>query len=376
MRRIPLVDLKAQHAALAGEVKAAVSAVIEQQSFILGETVARFERELAATMGRAEAVGVASCTDALRLALMALDVGPGDAVITTPLTFVASAEAIVRVGATPVFVDVEDDGFNLCPRRVAEMARTFRGPERLKAILVVHLFGACADMKGLLAVAGEHGLRVVEDAAQAIGATRDGTRAGAFGDVGCFSFFPSKTLGAWGDGGALITDDAAIAARVRRLRQHGVVNGRVMEIGENSRLDALQAAVLSVKLRHLDAWCQKRREVAERYRTLADHVVLPFRARGSGDTFNPFVVRTRERDRVLAALRDQCIEARKYYDRILPDEPAFATRPHHRGDLSNAERAAGELLALPLYPELTEEEQSIVIREVQRCFRAILAQAP
>jgi len=363
MRRIPLVDLKAQHAALAGEVKAAVSAVIEQQSFILGETVARFERELAATMGRAEAVGVASCTDALRLALMALDVGPGDAVITTPLTFVASAEAIVRVGATPVFVDVEDDGFNLCPRRVAEMARTFRGPERLKAILVVHLFGACADMKGLLAVAGEHGLRVVEDAAQAIGATRDGTRAGAFGDVGCFSFFPSKTLGAWGDGGALITDDAAIAARVRRLRQHGVVNGRVMEIGENSRLDALQAAVLSVKLRHLDAWCQKRREVAERYRALRGEVTLPFRAE-AGDTFNPFVVRTRDRDRVLGALRDQGIEARKYYDRILPEEPAFTARPHRRGDLSNAERAARELLALPLYPELTEEDQATVIEAV------------
>lgn len=373
MKRIPLVDLQAQHATLAAEVMEALRHVVEGQTFILGEPVARFERGLAERLGAAHAVGVASCTDALVLSLEALGLGPGDAVVTTPLTFVATAEAIVRVGATPVFVDVEEDGFNLCPRRARELVETWEGPERLRAILVVHLFGACADMSALTGLAEEHGLHVVEDAAQAMGATWGGGAAGTLGVVGCYSFFPSKTLGGWGDGGALLTSDGALAARARRSRQHGVEQGRVVTIGANSRLDALQAAVLSVKLRHLDGWLEGRRRVAARYDALlaaaGDAIARPRRDPRRVDVPNPYVVRVGARERVLAAMRDEGIEARAYYDRLLPDEPAFAARRHHRASLPRAEAAARTLLALPTYPELSEGDQERVADALLRAVR-------
>ncbi|WP_394838913.1 DegT/DnrJ/EryC1/StrS family aminotransferase [Pendulispora rubella] len=367
--RIPLIDLRAQHAAIADELMAAVGKVIGEQSFILGARVAAFEQHLAEYVGVRHAVGVASCTDALRLALVASGIGPGDAVITTPFTFVASAEAIVRAGATPVFVDVDADSVHLSPERVAECIRTWRGPERLRAILVVHLFGACADTKALFELARAHGLVLVEDAAQALGAVRDGASAGAVGHASAFSFFPAKTLGAWGDGGALVTADDAIAARVRRLRQHGVEGGRVMEIGENSRLDALHAAVLDVKLRHLDPWIAARRQRAHRYRELLDGVpgLSFFDALDDDGTHNPYVVRVLEgRDRVLAALRAQGIDARAYYDRPIPDEPAFASTPHHRAAMPEAEKRSRDVLALPLCANLSEASQQEVADALRR----------
>ncbi|HWL86831.1 MAG TPA: DegT/DnrJ/EryC1/StrS family aminotransferase, partial [Polyangiaceae bacterium] len=300
--RIPLVDLRAQHAAIEDEVMGAVREVVRDQVFILGDRVAAFERQLADAVGVQHAVGVASGTDALRLALVALGIGPRDAVITTPFTFVASAEAIVRAGAKPVFADVESDGVHLSPDHVAACIHGWRGPERLRAILVVHLFGACADTRALRALADAHGLFLIEDAAQALGAVRDGAPAGAVGHASALSFFPSKTLGAWGDGGALVTSNDDVAARVRRLRQHGVERGRVLEIGENSRLDALHAAVLRVKLGHLARWTRGRKEAALRYAELLRdvHGVSLFPSL-QGGTHNPFVVRVRDRDRVLAA---------------------------------------------------------------------------
>jgi len=345
---------------------AAVRDVVTDQVFILGDRVAEFERRFADYVGARHVLGVASCTDALRLALMALGIGPGDAVITTPFTFVASVEAIVRVGATPVFVDVDAQSVHLSPDAVAECIRGWRGPERLRAILVVHLFGACADTKALAEIAAAHDLRLVEDAAQALGAVRDGVGAGARGHVGAFSFFPSKTLGAWGDGGALVTSDDAVAARVRRLRQHGIERGRVVEIGENSRLDALHAAVLGVKLRHLDAWIAARRAAALRYRELLSGLegVEFFRALDSG-THNPFVVRVRDRDGVLSALREQGIDARAYYDQPIPDEPAFRTVPHHRGVLVEAEKRARDALALPLCANIRAEAQGEVVEALR-----------
>ncbi|WP_394829838.1 DegT/DnrJ/EryC1/StrS family aminotransferase [Pendulispora albinea] len=359
--RIPLIDLRAQHAAIEDEIMDAVRQVVADQIFILGDRVAELERRLAERVGARHAVGVASCTDALRLALVALGVGPGDAVITTPFTFVASTEAIVRVGATPVFVDVDVDGVHLSPERVAECIRRWRGPERLRAILVVHLFGACADARALAEIAAAHDLVLVEDAAQALGTVREGVAAGARGIAGAFSFFPSKTLGAWGDGGALVTSDDAVAARVRRLRQHGFERGRVVEIGENSRLDALHAAVLQVKLRHLDAWIAARKEAARRYGELLHGVDGVSRIDALEDgTHNPFAVRVRDRDRVLAALRAQGIDARAYYDRPIPDEPVFQSAAHHRGAIPEAEKRSRDVLALPLCPNIRPETQQEV----------------
>ena len=366
--RIPLVDLRAQHEAIRAEVMDAVQAVVSGQTFILGERVAAFERALAEHTGTRHAVGVASGTDALRFALMALGVGPGDAVITTPFTFVASAEAIVRAGAVPVFADVDE--VHLSPAAVESCIRAWRGPERLRAILVVHLFGACADLRALRALADAHGLFLVEDAAQALGAVRDGARAGSVGHASAFSFFPSKTLGAWGDGGALVTSDEAVAARTRRLRQHGVERGRVLEIGENSRLDALHAAVLLVKLRHLEAWIAARAKAAQRYHELLcgiDGVSLfPSLERG---THNPFVVQVKERDRVLAFLRARGVDARAYYDRPIPDEPAFEKVRHQREPIPQAEARARDTLALPLCPYIREESQQEVAALLSEALR-------
>ena len=257
--KVPLADLAAQHAQIAGEVMPAVAELLGRQAFILGPPVAEFERALAAHAGAAHAIGVASGSDALVLALRALGIGAGDAVLTTAFTFVATGEAIVRAGARPIFCDVDPHTLTLSAESVrAEIARC-AGKTRPRAILPVHLFGRAADMDALCAIAGEHGLAVVEDAAQAIGASASGRMVGAIGSAGCFSFFPSKNLGAWGDGGAVVTGSAETAARVRSLRAHGAgEDGGYQVTGMNSRLDALQAVVLGVKLRHLDAWTRAR----------------------------------------------------------------------------------------------------------------------
>ena len=374
--RVPLVDLSLQHASIGAEVMAAAEAVVRSQSFILGEPVERFERTLAAMCGVAHAVGVASGSDALSLALQVAGVRPGDRVVTTAFTFVATAEAIVRVGARPLFVDVDPRTMNLSPAHVAE---ALAGPlgASIRAILPVHLFGLCADMEAIGRVARAHGVAVVEDAAQAIGArARGGTSAsdlgleraaGAFGDLGCFSFFPSKNLGAWGDGGAVTTDSAEHAARLRRLRSHGAVARGVEDFdepGTNSRLDALQAAVLDVKARHLASWTRARGEAARRYVDLlapvADRVTLPAAPPDGVHAYNQFVVRVDERDALKADLEAQGVGTRAYYTRPLHRQACFAGRHDANGALRETERAAATALAIPIYPEITPEQQAYV----------------
>lgn len=371
--RVPLVDLRAQHASIRDEVMRAASEVIEGQAFILGPPVARFEEALAKACGTAHAVGVASGSDALLLALRACGVGEGDAVVTTALTFVATAEAIVRAGARPIFADIDDGAMTLSPRAVEEaLARV--APARVRAILPVHIFGGCADMAGLAAIARAHGLALIEDAAQAIGA-RIGDRAvGSIGDAGCFSFFPSKNLGAWGDGGAVTTRDPAIDARVRRLRAHGMRGEHFVEIGLNSRLDALHAAVLAVKLGHLDAWSAARRRAAARYHEILAGVgdlTLPREPFGT-HVYNQFVVRTARRDALAAFLADRGIASRAYYARPLHAQPCFAAYRDAR-PLPCTEAAAATALAIPIYAEITPDQQAYVAEAIRSFFGAATA---
>ncbi len=368
VRHIPINDLKAQHASIESEVMAAVGEVIAAQSFILGEPVAAFERALEAYVGVSHAVGVASGSDALRLALLALGIGPGDAVLTTPLTFFATAGAIANTGATPVFADIDPCTMQLSAGCVRDsISRMDRAGPRLRAILVVHLFGSCADMDALGAVAKEHGLYVVEDAAQAMGATYGARHAGSIGTLGCTSFFPSKTLGGWGDGGAVFTSDPNLASRVRRLRVHGLDGGGHVEVGFNSRLDALQAAVLSVKLRHLESWLDKRARAASIYRELLApiaEVTTPEKSSKGRDVFSPYVVRVKRRDLLAAHLRSEGIETRCYYPSLVSSEPCF--RGSNRAQLPNAEQARGETLAIPLFAEITLDEQTYVAEAIAR----------
>jgi dTDP-4-amino-4,6-dideoxygalactose transaminase len=376
--RVPLVDLSRQHASVGAEVMAAVEAVVRSQSFILGEPVERFERTLAAMCGVSHAVGVASGSDALSLALQVAGVRPGDRVVTTAFTFVATAEAIVRVGARPLFVDVDPRTMNLSPSLVAD---ALAGPlgSSVRAILPVHLFGLCADMEAIGRVARAHGVAVVEDAAQAIGArARGGTRAndavleraaGAFGDLGCFSFFPSKNLGAWGDGGAVATDSAEHAARLRRLRSHGAVARGVEdfdELGTNSRLDALQAAVLDAKAPHLAEWTRARN--VDLLAPVADRVTLPAPPSDGVHAYNQFVLRLTDRDALKSHLDAHGIGTRAYYTRPLHRQPCFAGRHDTHGPLPETERAAATALAIPIYPDLPPDHQSHVAATILAFF--------
>lgn len=365
---VPLIDLVEQHAAIRGEVQQAVDAVFSSQKFVLGEEVTELEHEIAAYCDARHAIGCASGTDALILALMALDIGPGDEVITSPFTFFATASAIHRVGARPVFADIDPVSFNLDPEAVAAAITP-----RTRAILPVHLFGRCAEMEPLWRLAVRHGLAIVEDAAQAIGATYRGRHAGVLGTIACFSFFPTKNLGGAGDGGLLTTDDRDLDVRLKRLRVHGDI-GRYehIEVGLNSRLDALQAAVLRVKLRHLENWTEARRANAGRYQerfaseNLEEQLVLPAEQSGCRHVYNQYSVRIRDghRDNVLATLQSQQIGCAIYYARPLHLQPCFAFLGHRAGEFPQAEAAAGEVLSLPIYAELGEARQERVITAV------------
>lgn len=365
---VPLIDLVEQHATIREEVLAAVDALFSTQRFILGDEVAGLEQEIAAYCDARHAIGCASGTDALILALMALDIGPGDEVITTPFTFFATASAIHRVGAKPVFADIDPQSFNLDPQAVAAAITP-----RTRAILPVHLFGRCAEMEPLWRLAVRHGLAIVEDAAQAIGATYRGRQAGVLGTVACFSFFPTKNLGGAGDGGMLATDDQDLDVRLRRLRVHGDV-GRYehLEVGLNSRLDALQATVLRIKLRHLEKWTQARRDNAARYQErfsaagLDEHLILPSEDAGCRHVFNQYCVRIRggRRDGVMSALQSRQIGCAVYYPKPLHLQSCFAYLGHRAGEFPQAEAAAGEVLALPIYAELGEARQERVIAAV------------
>ncbi len=367
---VPALNLRAQYRAIRDEIEPVVREVMETQGFVMGPEVAGLEAEIAEFSGAAHAVGCASGTDALLLPLMAIDLGPGDEVVTTPYTFFATGGSIWRTGARPVFVDIEPDTYNIDPAAV-EAAIT----ERTRAIIPVHLYGQTADMDPIRAIAERHGLMVLEDAAQAIGAGYRGRRAGALGTAAAFSFYPSKNLGGFGDGGMVTTDDPVLARRIARLRVHGMEpKYHHHEVGINSRLDALQAAVLRVKLRHLDEWTAARREAADRYRDLfaaegLDAMVkLPVERPGNVHVYNQFVVRVPAaiRDDLRRRLTDRKIGTEIYYPIPLHLQPCFASLGYRAGDLPVTEAAARETIALPIYPELSEAEQRYVVGAIHQ----------
>ena len=355
---IPLVDLKAQYAALRTDIDAAIARVIANTSFIMGPEVRAFEEAFAAWCRARYAVGVSSGTAALELTLRALGVGPGDEVVTTPFTFIATAEAISATGATPVFADIDPATYNLDPAAVEEAITP-----ATRALLPVHLYGQPADMAALAAIAQRHGLWLIEDAAQAHGAEVAGKRVGSLGHAACFSFYPGKNLGAYGDGGAVTTNDEALAGRLRKLRDHGRVSKYVHdELGYGHRLDALQAAILGAKLPHLDAATAERQRLAARYNDLlaGSDLVLPFVPEDVTPVWHLYVVRTPRRDDLLASLKRQGIEAGIHYPLPLHLQPAYRGLGLGPGSFPVAEAAAQQVLSLPLFPEMTNEQQERV----------------
>ncbi|MBI3979514.1 MAG: DegT/DnrJ/EryC1/StrS family aminotransferase [Chloroflexi bacterium] len=366
---IPLVDLRAQYRAIQAEIDAAMRAVIEESAFIKGPHVARFEAELAAYCGARHAIGVASGTDALALALRAVGIGPGDEVLTVPNTFTATAEAIVHVGASVRFVDVDPATANLDVSQV-ERALT----PRTAAVLPVHLYGQPVDLDPLLQVAAAHNLVVVEDAAQAIGARYRGRPAGTIGHVGCFSFYPGKNLGAYGDGGAVVTNDETIARRVRSLADHGRLSKYEHdEVGYSSRLDGLQAAILSAKLRHLDGWNARRRAHAAAYdRLLAGTPGLetPAVAPDVEPIYHLYVVESDRRDVLAERLAAKGIATGIHYPMPLHLQPAYRHLGLPPGSFPATERRAGRILSLPMYPELTDEQVIFIAEAVRDAARA------
>jgi len=362
MMTVPLLDLALQFRAIADELRSAIDDVLQSQRFILGQAVSAFEKEIAGYCGADYAVGVSSGTDAILVSLMALGIGAGDEVITTPYTFFSTAGCISRVGARPVFVDIDPRTFNINAEAI-EGAIT----GRTKAILPVHLFGQCADMDAILELARKHDHRVIEDAAQAIGARYKGRSAGTMGDLGCFSFFPSKNLGGCGDGGMVVTHDPQLAEKVRVLRTHGSKPKYFHSmIGGNFRLDAIQAAVLRVKLPHLDAWTEKRRRNAALYdRLLGDLAVqAPHVEQHNFSIFNQYVIRVRRRDELLSFLREKGVGCEIYYPLPLHLQTCYEHLGYGEGDFPEAEKAAREALAIPVFPELTDEQQQYVVDQI------------
>lgn len=373
---VPLLDLKEQYRQISVEVREAIDRVIESQHFILGPEVVALEQEVAAYSQCEYGVGVSSGTDALLVALMALDITPGDEVITTPYSFFATAGSIVRLGATPVFVDIDPATFNIVPELIEE-----RITERTRAIMPVHLYGQMAEMDAIMEIARRHNLYVIEDAAQAIGAEYKGRRAGSIGDLGCFSFYPTKNLGGFGDGGMVTTNNPALAERVARLRNHGYTARYYnKEVGGNFRLDALQAAVLRVKLKYLDNWTEARQRNAARYRNLfADAQIsgedggtfkesglrLPAEAVERRHIYNQFVAACDRRDELQAFLTERRIGTEIYYPVPLHLQECFVGMNYRRGDFPESERAAHETLALPIYPELSASQQTTVVEAIK-----------
>jgi dTDP-4-amino-4,6-dideoxygalactose transaminase len=370
MKTIPLLDLQAQYAMIRGEIREAIDRVCDSQHFVLGPEVEQLEQEVGAFCQTRHAIGVSSGTDALLVALMALGIGPGDEVITSSFSFFATAGVIARLGARPVFVDIDSRSFNLDASNLDSKITT-----RCKAILPVHLFGACAEMDPILAAARKHGIAVIEDAAQAIGAKDQYNRsAGTIGSVGCFSFFPSKNLGAFGDAGMVVSQDRQLAEVIRVLRVHG---GKPKYhhgfIGGNFRLDALQAAVLRVKLKYLAGWTEARRRNAARYRKyfsesgLMEQIGLP--EDPPGHIYNQFVVRCAKRDELQNHLTTRSIGTEVYYPIPLHLQKCFADLGYKEGDFPQAEIAAREALALPIYPELSEAQQRYVVDEIKAFYQ-------
>lgn len=353
--QVPLLDLKPQFQPLREQALDAIAEILDSQYMINGPAVAAFEKEVAEYVGCADAVGVSSGSDALIVAMMALGIGPGDEVITTPYSFFATVGGIVRVGATPVFVDIDPVTFNIDVNQLASKVT-----DKTRAIAPVHLFGQSADMQPILELAKQHDLYVIEDAAQAIGATYHGRQVGTMGDVGCFSFFPTKNLGGAGDAGMVTTQDAELGHRLRVLRNHGMdPKYHHAMLGGNFRIDTIQAAYLSVKLPHLETWSQGRRENAARYDAMLADVELvttPTIAAGNVSIYNQYIIRAERRDDLRAYLQEHHIGSEIYYPTSLHEQPCFANLGYKRGDFPQSEQAADATVALPIFPELSDEQ--------------------
>jgi dTDP-4-amino-4,6-dideoxygalactose transaminase len=377
--KVPLLDLKAQYKTIKDEILAVTDEIYESQYFILGPHVEKLEKEIASYCSSKYSVGVSSGTDALIISLMAAGIGPGDSVITTPYTFFATAGSIARVGAKPVFVDVDPDTYNISPEKVSEAVCSMNasGRSALKAVMPVHLYGQCADMDPILDIAKKFNLLIIEDAAQAIGSEYKGRRAGSMGHFGCFSFFPSKNLGAFGDAGIVTADAKTFYEKLDILRVHGSHPKYYHKyIGGNFRIDALQAAIISVKLKYLDGWTAARQSNAERYRRLFEdaglygHVRLPVE-RESRHIYNQFIVQVREkRDELRNHLMNSGIGTEVYYPVPLHLQECFSYLGYKKGDMPVSENAALNTLALPVYPELTEDMQIYVVEQIKIFFKA------
>ena len=376
-RPVPLLDLKAQYAPLREEIREAIDRVADAQYFILGPEVEALEKEIAAYSQCEFGIGMSSGSDALLVALMAIDLKPGDEVITSTYTFFATAGAVARLNAKPVFVDIDPLTYNIDAQQVAAAIT-----DRTRAIIPVHLYGQVADMDPIMEIARAHKLYVIEDAAQAIGAEAHGRRAGSIGDLGCFSFFPSKNLGGFGDGGMITTNDAELAKKIKLLRNHGYSPKYYNKVvGGNFRLDAIQAAILRVKLKYLDQWTEGRQRNAATYRRLFEEaelslkpstiagqplsefsgVVLPEENSDSRHIYNQFVIRSGHRDELMKHLKDRKIGTEIYYPVPMHVQECFADLDYHAGDFPLSESAAAETLALPIYPELTAEMMATVV---------------
>lgn len=381
---VPLLDLNAQHQSIKGDVEAALACVLAHQKFIMGPEVAEFETAMARYSSARFAVGCASGSDALLLSLMAAGVGQGDAVITTPYTFFATAGAIARLGAVPLFVDIDPRTYNIDPARVREVMENKHPLENagrkglpelscIKAMIPVHLYGQMADMDTLMEISRQHQLTVIEDAAQAIGSEARGFRAGTLGHCGCFSFFPSKNLGCMGDGGMITTNDPETAERLRMLRVHGSKPKYYHKVvGCNSRLDTLQAAILLRKLKHLDSWTEARQRNAMWYdRELSreglsgQQVVTPYVVPSGRHIYNQYVLRVKDRNRLMDYLKVRGIGTEIYYPVPLHLQDCFASLGYHEGDMPVSEAAAKETVALPIYPELADEQRQYVVDSIR-----------
>lgn len=360
---VPLLDLKAQYQSIKSEITSAVESVFESQHFILGKEGIALEEELAPYCHTKFAIGCASGSDALLLALMAIDIKPGDEVITTPFTFFATGGSVSRLGAKPIFVDIDPETFNIDPKLIEEKIT-----DKTKAIIPVHLFGQCVEMNEILEIASRHNLVVIEDAAQAIGSEYYGKRAGSLGLIGCLSFFPSKNLGAAGDAGMMLTSDPELAEKLRVLRVHGGKPKYYYRmLGCNSRLDELQAAVLRVKFRHLESWTKARQENASRYDKLftdyqlTEYIKIPKVLSHCRHIFHQYTIQTTKRDQLMTHLKENGIGTEVYYPLSLHQQDCFAYLGQKTGSLPNSEKAASEVLSLPIYPELTLEQQDYVV---------------
>jgi dTDP-4-amino-4,6-dideoxygalactose transaminase len=360
------MDLKAQYAFIKDEVTQAISEVCEKQAFALGPAVAKFEENVAAYCNSKHAIGVSSGTDALIVSLMALDIKPGDEVITTPFSFFATAGCVARIGARPVFVDVDPDSYNIDPAGIKDKVTG-----KTRAIIPVHLFGQIAPMKAITEIASQHNLAVVEDAAQAIGASRDGIKAGNFGDCGCFSFYPPKNLGGFGDGGLVTTSTDVLADDIRTLRDHGQKPRYFYKvIGGNFRLDGIQGAVLNVKLKYLDDWNEKRRQNAALYDSLfaGSPVRTPAIDPGNVSIYHQYTITVPERDELQKYLADNDIGSAVFYPKPLHLQDCFSELGYREGDMPVAERLCKEVLSLPVYPELSPEEIECVAGTVLKFY--------